>query len=119
KDITKEEQSFCCAIGFRCRLVPFCGGCQDHSIHRDNVCEQHQAHDTSHMQIAPILDVQHVSKTYSTGVGPLTVLKDISFSLTAGTTCAIIGPSGSGKTTLLGLYAGLDRPSPGTQLLHG
>jgi putative ABC transport system ATP-binding protein len=71
------------------------------------------------MQIAPILDVQHVSKTYDTGVGPLTVLKDISFSLTAGTTCAIIGPSGSGKTTLLGLCAGLDRPSSGTVILHG
>jgi putative ABC transport system ATP-binding protein len=44
-----------------------------------------------------MLDVQHVSKTYSTVGGPLTVVKDISFSLTAGTTCAIIGPSGSGK----------------------
>src|SRR5262249_13904057 len=53
------------------------------------------------------------------GVGPLSVLKDISFSLNAGTTCAIIGPSGSGKTTLLGLCAGLDRPSSGTVTLHG
>ena len=71
------------------------------------------------MQITPILDVQHVSKTYHTGAGTLTMLKDISFSLAAGTTCAIIGPSGSGKTTLLGLCAGLDRPSAGTVILHG
>ena len=71
------------------------------------------------MQTTPILDVQHVSKTYHTGAGTLTVLKDISFSLAAGTTCAIIGPSGSGKTTLLGLCAGLDRPSAGTVILHG
>ena len=71
------------------------------------------------MQTTPILDVQHVSKTYHTGAGTLTVLKDISFSLEAGTTCAIIGPSGSGKTTLLGLCAGLDRPSSGTVILHG
>jgi len=71
------------------------------------------------MQTTPILDVQHVSKTYHTGAGTLTVLKDISFSLAAGTTCAIIGPSGSGKTTLLGLCAGLDRPSSGTVILHG
>lgn len=71
------------------------------------------------MQTTPILDVQHVSKVYHTGAGTLTVLKDISFSLAAGTTCAIIGPSGSGKTTLLGLCAGLDRPSAGTVMLHG
>ena len=71
------------------------------------------------MQTTPILDVQHVSKTYHTGVGTLTVLRDISFALEAGMTCAIIGPSGSGKTTLLGLCAGLDRPSSGTVILHG
>jgi putative ABC transport system ATP-binding protein len=71
------------------------------------------------MQTTPILDVQHVSKTYHTGAGTLTVLKDISFSLAAGTTCAIVGPSGSGKTTLLGLCAGLERPSSGTVSLHG
>jgi len=71
------------------------------------------------MQTTPILDVQHVSKTYLTGAGPLTVLKDISFCLAVGTTCAVIGPSGSGKTTLLGLCAGLDRPSSGTVILHG
>lgn len=71
------------------------------------------------MQTTPILDVQHLSKTYPTGAGTLTVLKDISFTLEAGTTCAIIGPSGSGKTTLLGLCAGLDRPSSGMVILHG
>ena len=68
------------------------------------------------MQTTPILDAQDVSKTYHTGVA---VLKDISFSLAAGTTCAIVGPSGSGKTTLLGLCAGLARPSSGTVVLHG
>jgi len=71
------------------------------------------------MQTTPILDVQHVSKTYHTGAGPLTVLKDISFCLAVGTTCAVVGPSGSGKTTLMGLCAGLDRPSSGTVILHG
>jgi putative ABC transport system ATP-binding protein len=71
------------------------------------------------MQTAPILDVRRVSKTYHTGAGTLTVLKDISFCLEAGTTCAIVGPSGSGKTTLLGLCAGLDRPSSGMVFLQG
>ena len=71
------------------------------------------------MQTTPLLDVQHVSKIYHTEAGSLTILKDISFSLAASTTCAIVGPSGSGKTTLLSLCAGLDRPSSGMVTLHG
>src|SRR5712691_4878966 len=67
---------------------------------------------------SPLLSVQHVSKTYQNGAGILTVLNDISFSLAAGATCAIVGPSGSGKTTLLGLCAGLDRPTSGLVTLH-
>jgi putative ABC transport system ATP-binding protein len=66
-----------------------------------------------------ILDVQRLTKTYATGAGKLTVLKDISFALPAGGTCSILGPSGSGKTTLLGLCAGLDRPTSGSVLLNG
>jgi len=66
-----------------------------------------------------ILNVQRLTKTYATGAGKLTVLKDISFVLPAGGTCSILGPSGSGKTTLLGLCAGLDRPTSGSVLLNG
>src|SRR3981081_1666536 len=71
------------------------------------------------MSALSILDVQHLTKTYDTGAGKLTVLKDISFTLPAGGTCSILGPSGSGKTTLLGLCAGLDRPTSGSVLLNG
>lgn len=71
------------------------------------------------MTAIPILDVQRLTKTYRTGAGALTVLKDISFSLPQSATCAILGPSGSGKTTLLGLCAGLDRPTSGSVLLNG
>jgi putative ABC transport system ATP-binding protein len=66
-----------------------------------------------------ILNVQNLTKTYATGAGKLTVLKDVSFVLPAGGTCSILGPSGSGKTTLLGLCAGLDRPTSGSVLLNG
>jgi putative ABC transport system ATP-binding protein len=62
------------------------------------------------MTAIPILKVQQLTKSYTTGAGQLTVLKSISFELPQGSTCAILGPSGSGKTTLLGLCAGLDRP---------
>ena len=65
------------------------------------------------------LNVQHLTKTYGTGPNALTVLDDVSFSLAAGSTCAVVGPSGSGKTTLLGLCAGLDRASSGSVALDG
>jgi putative ABC transport system ATP-binding protein len=60
-----------------------------------------------------ILDVRALTKSYPGVNGTLTVLKDVSFSLPAESTCAIVGPSGSGKTTLLGLCAGLDQPTSG------
>jgi len=76
-------------------------------------------HDHKPMKPSPILSVQQVYKTYQNGVGTLTVLHDVSFSLDGGATCAIVGPSGSGKTTLLGLCAGLDRPTSGEVFLDG
>ncbi len=60
-----------------------------------------------------ILTIASLSKTYQSAGNTLTVLEDINFSITAGSTNAIVGPSGSGKTTLLGLCAGLDRSSAG------
>ena len=46
-----------------------------------------------------------------------TVLHDITITLGAGETVAIIGPNGSGKTTLLRTLAGLLKPAEGTVLL--
>ena len=66
-----------------------------------------------------MLKVERLTKTYRATGGPLTVLHDVTFELTAGASVAIVGPSGSGKTTLLGLCAGLDRPTAGTVLLAG
>jgi putative ABC transport system ATP-binding protein len=67
-----------------------------------------------------MLEVRQLSKTYPNGsAGLLTVVKEINFSLAAGSTCAILGPSGSGKTTLLGLCAGLDQPTTGEVRMDG
>ncbi len=71
------------------------------------------------MTAFPILNVERLTKTYTTAAGSLTVLKDISFELVQGATCSILGPSGSGKTTLLGLCAGLDQPTSGSVILNG
>jgi len=66
-----------------------------------------------------MLEARGLTKSYRSGSDTLTVVKDISFSLEAGASCAIVGPSGSGKTTLIGLCAGLDVPSSGEVLLDG
>jgi putative ABC transport system ATP-binding protein len=66
-----------------------------------------------------VLDVRELTKTYRTGDKELTVLREVSFTVDPGATCAIVGPSGSGKTTLLGLCAGLDRASSGSVRLAG
>ncbi|MDQ6827904.1 MAG: ABC transporter ATP-binding protein [Gemmatimonadota bacterium] len=66
-----------------------------------------------------MLVARELTQTYQSGGHPLTVLRDVSFTIPDGSFIAIVGPSGSGKTTLLGLLAGLDTPSGGRVLLDG
>lgn len=49
----------------------------------------------------------------------LSILEDISFSVSSGETIAIMGTSGAGKSTLMTLLAGLDLPSSGDIELLG
>src|SRR5262245_24861956 len=69
--------------------------------------------------MSAILEVERLRKSYRSGEGELTVLKDVTFSLSEGDSLAIVGPSGSGKTTLLGLCAGLDIPTSGKVRVTG
>jgi ABC-type Fe3+/spermidine/putrescine transport system ATPase subunit len=56
-----------------------------------------------------MLDVKNICKSYQGQ--PL--LKDISFTVTAGETVCLLGASGSGKSTLLRIIAGLESPDQG------
>ena len=62
----------------------------------------------------PILQVRGLTKQVGSGEDTLTILRDVSFDVSAGEAVAIVGASGSGKSTLLGLLAGLDTPSGGS-----
>jgi putative ABC transport system ATP-binding protein len=60
-----------------------------------------------------IVVANNLNKTYETGEVSVRALKDVSFSIDAGSVVSFIGPSGSGKTTLLNLIGCLDKPTSG------
>src|SRR5438477_11436168 len=63
--------------------------------------------------------VRAIAKSYPTEQGPLSVLRDIDFSVGDGEFVAMVGPSGCGKTTLLNIMAGFDRPDAGSIVIDG
>jgi osmoprotectant transport system ATP-binding protein len=66
----------------------------------------------------PTAGVEFAKVSYTPAGGPL-VLREISLSLAAGTTTALLGRSGSGKTTLLRTVNGLVRPTSGQVTVNG
>jgi putative ABC transport system ATP-binding protein len=66
-----------------------------------------------------ILQAINVHKSYRHGATEVGAVRDVSVTINAGETVAIVGPSGSGKSTLLNLLGGLDRPDSGEVLIDG
>lgn len=65
----------------------------------------------------PLVELAHVSYRYPGAEAD--TLRDVSFTIPAGSTLGIIGASGCGKTTLLDVILGLLPPSAGTVLAEG
>jgi len=61
-----------------------------------------------------MLDLTHISKSYSTHHGKKSVLKNLSLNIQKGDRILIMGESGCGKSTLLNIIAGLIPPDFGT-----
>lgn len=69
--------------------------------------------------MAEILTVQGLGKRVRSPGGELDLLHDVSLSISAGESVAVVGASGAGKSTLLGLLAGLDTPTAGRVMIDG
>lgn len=65
------------------------------------------------------LEISHIGKIIENEKRKNVILKDITFSLEAGTITAIVGKSGSGKSTLLSIVSGIDAPTNGSVRLLG
>jgi lipoprotein-releasing system ATP-binding protein len=66
-----------------------------------------------------LLKVENISKDYPSPRGKLSILSDVSLSLSQGEAISIMGPSGSGKSTLLYILGALEPPTSGTVTLDG
>ena len=66
---------------------------------------------------APVIEVQHLKKYFSTPRGMLHAVDDVSFTIEAGKTLGVVGESGCGKSTLGRTIIHLHEPSDGKVLL--
>ena len=66
-----------------------------------------------------MIDLQGITKSYTTGQHSLQVLTGVDMSVYAGELVAIMGSSGSGKSTLLNILGLLDAYDGGTYRLAG
>ena len=62
----------------------------------------------------PIFSLKDAALRLNGNAGPVDILQDITFDVTAGESVALVGPSGSGKSSLLMVMGGLEQATGGT-----
>ena len=67
----------------------------------------------------PIVELQHLCKTFGTGESRVEALNDVSITVQKGEIFGIIGLSGAGKSTLVRCINLLEHPDSGAVLFHG
>lgn len=61
----------------------------------------------------PLIELNNVSKTYSTAAGDFVALKNVNLKVEGGEFLGIVGKSGAGKSTLLNMINGVDELTDG------
>ncbi|KAM3098092.1 ATP-binding cassette domain-containing protein [Phormidesmis sp. 146-35] len=67
----------------------------------------------------PLLEVQHLQKTYRQSGKVTEAVRDVSLTITTQEVLAFLGPNGAGKTTTIKMIAGLILPDRGTVQIAG
>jgi NitT/TauT family transport system ATP-binding protein len=78
----------------------------------------HTASSLSHVDTAPLLQVDNLSLEYRTGQRVVRATHQVSFEVDRADRFVLLGPSGCGKSTLLKAVAGFIEPSEGQVLLE-
>ena len=66
-----------------------------------------------------MIEIEHLSKTYSTSHGAIDALEDVTLSVADGEIFGVIGLSGAGKSTLVRCINLLERPTSGVVRIDG
>ena len=66
-----------------------------------------------------MIEIQHLTKTFTTSDGDLDALRDVSLKIDDGEIYGIIGMSGAGKSTLVRCINMLERPTEGRVIIDG
>jgi putative ABC transport system ATP-binding protein len=66
----------------------------------------------------PLIELNNVSKTYSTAAGDFVALKNVNLKVGGGEFLGIVGKSGAGKSTLLNMINGVDELTSGEVFVY-